>query len=309
MSTADSALHAGASSAAPLDGAAQRFDFEWDPALTWAARMFGVSPNSAWVEIENGWLTAHFGPWLCRTPVDNVISAERTGPYQLWKVAGPAHLSLSDLGLTFATTAAAGVCIRFRRPVPGIDPVGAIRHPSLTVTVADVDRLVGVLGGDHNEASTRNGLRQQLTHGAVAGAAATAAMSGVMLAFQRVGAVDRTSPRVITERAVPVIARRRGRIAKGVSATSHLAFGTGAGAFFGLIRSRLPGPDWARGMTFATGILVASYEGWVPVAGLLPPLHRQSIGRKASLVLGHLCYGAVLGRIAGASDRPDSTTS
>jgi hypothetical protein len=276
--------------------------------MAWAARIFGVSPSSAWVEIQSGWLTAHFGPWVCRTPVDNVISAEQTGPYRWWKVAGPAHLSVADLGLTFATTAAAGVCIRFRHPVPGIDPLGAIRHPSLTVTVADVHRLVRALGGQANEAPSSNDVRQRLTHGAIAGATATVAMSGVMLALQRVGALGKTSPRVITERGVPVIARRREPITKASSAASHLAFGTGAGAFFGVIRGRLPGPDWARGMAFATGIMLASYEGWVPLAGLLPPLHRQSAGRKASLILGHLCYGAVLGRIAGASDRPDSAT-
>lgn len=129
MSTADSAVHAGVSPAARPEGGTQRFEFAWDPAMERAARIVGVSPSSAWVEIDGGWLTAHFGPWLCRTGPDNVISAERTGPYQSWKVAGPAHLSLADLGLTFATTPEAGVCIRFRQPVPGIDPAGAIRHP------------------------------------------------------------------------------------------------------------------------------------------------------------------------------------
>jgi len=37
------------------------------------------------------------------------------------------------------------VCICFREPVTGLDPTGRLRHPGLTVTVADVDGLVAAL--------------------------------------------------------------------------------------------------------------------------------------------------------------------
>ena len=49
---------------------------------------------------------------------------------------GPPHLSMADRGLTFATNADEGICIRFRQSVPGSTPVPWIRHPSLTLTVA-----------------------------------------------------------------------------------------------------------------------------------------------------------------------------
>ncbi len=68
-----------------------------------------------------------------------------TGDYSWPKVIGPAHLSLRDGGLTFASNPDAGVCISFHEPIPGIEPLGLLRHPSLTVTVADVAGLVELL--------------------------------------------------------------------------------------------------------------------------------------------------------------------
>ena len=81
-----------------------------------------------------------------RTPLDNVVTTQVTGPYQVAKVIGPAHLSLADRGLAFATNARLGLCIRFHEPVAGIDPLGRLRHPALTVTVADVEGLAAELG-------------------------------------------------------------------------------------------------------------------------------------------------------------------
>ena len=52
---------------------------------------------------------------------------------------------ITDRGLTFASNGDRGVCITFHSPVPGIDPFGRIRHPGLTLTVLDVDRLAEAL--------------------------------------------------------------------------------------------------------------------------------------------------------------------
>ena len=68
-----------------------------------------------------------------------------TGPYSVPKTLGPAHLSFRDRGLTFATTSRQGVCVEFHRPVTGIDPLGLIHHPGLTVTVAEPEALVDEL--------------------------------------------------------------------------------------------------------------------------------------------------------------------
>jgi hypothetical protein len=124
---------------------AERFPFAFDPTYRRIGRPFGVTPESAWVEVAGGLLEARFGPWSVTTPLTNVIGAEVTGPYALIKTAGPARLAITDRGLTFATNGHRGVRIDFRTPVPGLDPLRLIKHPELTVTVAAYDRLATLL--------------------------------------------------------------------------------------------------------------------------------------------------------------------
>lgn len=120
---------------------AKRFPFAFDPTYRRLSRPFGVTPESAWVEVGGVLLRARFGPWRVTTPLTNIIGAEVTGPYALIKTAGPARLAITDRGLTFATNGHRGVRIDFRTPVAGLDPLRLIKHPELTVTVEDYDRL------------------------------------------------------------------------------------------------------------------------------------------------------------------------
>ena len=90
-------------------------------------------------------LEARFGLWRVSTPLANISGVAITGPYAFWKTAGPARLAITDRGLTFATNGDLGVLISFRTPVRGLDPLGVLRHPELTVTVADVEGLVQLL--------------------------------------------------------------------------------------------------------------------------------------------------------------------
>lgn len=121
------------------------FKFRFTPAYRLGGLPFGVTPSTSGVKVEYGELSARFGLWRLRTPLSNITSASVTGPYGYLKTIGPAHLSLADRGLTFATNRDAGVCIRFDEPVPAIDPLGRVRHPALTVTVADVEELQAAL--------------------------------------------------------------------------------------------------------------------------------------------------------------------
>ena len=86
-------------------------------------------------------LSIRFGPWSLRSPVQNVLEATETADFAYLKTAGPPHLSFVDRGITFATNADRGVCLRFDDPVRSIDWIGLIRHPGATVTVADVAGL------------------------------------------------------------------------------------------------------------------------------------------------------------------------
>jgi hypothetical protein len=119
-----------------------RFPFRFAPSYRRLARLFGVTPERAWVDVGVEELTARFGPWRVRTALHNIASVEVTGPYSFLKTAGPARLSITDRGLTFATNGDRGACISFHSPVTGIDRAGRIRHPELTVTVLDVDGLL-----------------------------------------------------------------------------------------------------------------------------------------------------------------------
>jgi hypothetical protein len=121
------------------------FRFRFHPLYRVAAGWFGVRPARAWVTVGGGRLQARFGPWFVDTPLVNVVGWETTGPYSRLETIGPAHLSLADRGLTFATNRERGLCIRFREPVGGIDPRHRLRHPGLTVTVADVSGLAAAL--------------------------------------------------------------------------------------------------------------------------------------------------------------------
>lgn len=123
----------------------RRFPFAFAPAYRRAGRPFGVTPDKAWVEVGEDSFRARFGRWRVETPLANITDVAITGPYRFAKTAGPARLAVTDRGLTFATNGARGVRVSFHTPVRGLDPFGAIRHPELTVTVADVDGLAALL--------------------------------------------------------------------------------------------------------------------------------------------------------------------
>jgi hypothetical protein len=123
----------------------KRFGFAFAPAYRLISRAFGIGATTAWVDVGDRTLDARFGPWRVSTPLANISDVAVTGPYAFWKTAGPARLAITDRGLTFATNGDRGVLISFRTPVRGLDPLGVLHHPELTVTVADVDGLAELL--------------------------------------------------------------------------------------------------------------------------------------------------------------------
>jgi hypothetical protein len=125
--------------------ATQTFPFRFSIRYRLAGLPFGITPATAAVHVRDAELAVRFGPWRVRTPLANVASTAVTGPYSFLKTGGPAHLSFADRGLTMATNGARGLCIVFHEPVPGIEPTGSLRHPALTVTVADCPGLAAVL--------------------------------------------------------------------------------------------------------------------------------------------------------------------
>ncbi len=135
--------------------------------------------------------------------------------------------------------------------------------------------------------------------GAMAGVAATTAMSGPMLLAGRMGWMEQQPPERITEEALSAAgAPVESDAAQDALATvAHYGFGAAAGAVFATLhrRVRLPVPAVAQGMAFGLLVWATSYKGWLPALGIMPPSQRDRPGRRRTMVLGHLVYGAVLG--------------
>jgi hypothetical protein len=122
------------------------FPFAFARAYRVPALLFGITPRTASVRVEDGELRVRYGPWRLRTPVGNITGGELTGDFAFLKTAGPPHLSFSDRGVTFATNGDRALCVEFREPVAGIDPTKTIKHPGATITVADPEALARALG-------------------------------------------------------------------------------------------------------------------------------------------------------------------
>jgi hypothetical protein len=140
-----SALHPHHRLDAITDESVVTHGFAFDRWYELVGRPFGIEPSSATVTVTASDLVVNFGWWSVNTPLSNIAGATVTGPYAVAKTIGPPHVSLSDRGLTFATNRERGVCIRFVRPVRGVDPLGLVRHPALTVTVDDPIALASLL--------------------------------------------------------------------------------------------------------------------------------------------------------------------
>ena len=124
------------------------FEFDHDPRFRLITLMFGATDSRSEVRVTgDGRLLARFGFVSFETPLSNVTGAERTGPYRWW-TAIEVRTSLADKGLTFGSTPRGGVCVRLRTPVAAKPGFGGIRHPGLTVTVADPEGLIDALRRD-----------------------------------------------------------------------------------------------------------------------------------------------------------------
>lgn len=102
-------------------------------------RLFGVRPESAWVELD-GDVAARFGRAALRTPLDNVVSWRIEGPWR-WITAIGIRRSLRHGDLTFGGNHRGGVRMDFREPVR----ILGMRVPALYVTVEDMEGLGAAL--------------------------------------------------------------------------------------------------------------------------------------------------------------------
>jgi len=65
----------------------QRFEFRFDYPLAAPLAALGIVPRTSHVDVGDGELRVRFGPWALRTPIDNVVETDITGPSR-WPIAG-----------------------------------------------------------------------------------------------------------------------------------------------------------------------------------------------------------------------------
>lgn len=119
-----------------------RFPFRFAAAARPMLALLGVTPgNSEVVLTADDRLVARFGPFRLETPLANVTGTRLTGGYRWLKAIGPRG-SWADGGATFGTNTRSGLCICFERRVPALY---GLKHPALTVTVADPEGLAAAI--------------------------------------------------------------------------------------------------------------------------------------------------------------------
>ena len=104
---------------------------------------FGLRPSKDGVTLtDDGRFVATYGFMRIETSLRNIDGAHVTSGYRWWTAVG-ARRSLADDGLTFGTNRDIGVCVHFHEKVRSV--MRRSGHSALTVTVAEVDRLIEAL--------------------------------------------------------------------------------------------------------------------------------------------------------------------
>ncbi len=139
---------------------------------------------------------------------------------------------------------------------------------------------------------------KRIVLGAIAGATATIPQSAVVWGLRRAGFYrHRPPPEVVSEQVTdPIVdVPRLPRAARWtIKLAEHFGYGAAGGALFALLTA-LVRPALFAGVLAGLAIWKASYDGWIPALGILPPPDRDERGRTATMLLAHVAYGAALG--------------
>lgn len=86
-----------------------------------------------------------------------------------------------------------------------------------------------------------------------------------------------------------------------VAMAAHFTYGSGNGALYGLLRSRLDGlPAPLMGALFGVALWAVSFEGWMPALGVMEAPTEKSPRKVPMPVMAHLVYGVTTALAYGA---------
>lgn len=144
-----------------------------------------------------------------------------------------------------------------------------------------------------------------LGEGVLGGAVGTAAFTGWMKGAQHIGLLGELPPRKITREVLDKVSAPSKTTIEWATAATHLGFGVGIGALFGVVSRKLGVrvPGAVQGAVWGSLVWVASYAGVLPALDLMPPPQRDRPDRPVVMFLGHLLFGSILGAIAGRRTR------
>jgi uncharacterized membrane protein YagU involved in acid resistance len=133
-------------------------------------------------------------------------------------------------------------------------------------------------------------IRSRLLAGAIAGFAATVAMTAAMnRLYRRLPPSEHypLPPREITEQLLPL--QERDDAIKDASLAAHHFYGAASGA---LIAAVAPTITPLRGAAAGVAVWAASYFGWLPAADILRGAHHHPARRNGLMIAAHLVWGA-----------------
>ena len=133
--------------------------------------------------------------------------------------------------------------------------------------------------------------------GVAAGFLATVPMSVAMLCVQRM--LPRKQQSTLEPRRISDDMLRRAdlhddlteRHREGISVVAHFGYGAATGIVYTLVARKLPVPKALRGPAYGLMVWTASYAGWLPAIGTLPPPQHRPGGRNLLLIVSHLIWG------------------
>jgi hypothetical protein len=142
-------------------------------------------------------------------------------------------------------------------------------------------------------------MMRRALYGAISGLGGTIVLSGLREVGRWFGLVYETAPMQVVKRLEelglvedwPPSARRA------LTLVAHLAYGTGTGTVFALLRRKRGGPVEEAAVGSALGVLVwgAGWSSWLPLTGVHMPPWEQRSPRVLLPVIDHAFFGAVWG--------------